>query len=123
MPSPIVHFQIAAADPDAAAQFFREVFEWETGPGARSIAATIDTGAAKVIPNDIHVQGSILKLPEGAAPFTGVFVRVADLDATLAKAIERGAKVILPRSDPPGGGPTVAIFAAPTGHTFGLVQL
>jgi uncharacterized protein len=122
MPSPIVHFQIASSDPDKVAEFCREVFEWDMGPGARSIAATIDTGAGKVIPNDIHVQGSIIKLPEGAAPFTGVFVRVADLDATLAKATERGATVIVPRSDTPGR-PTVAIFAAPTGHTFGLVQL
>lgn len=122
MPSPIVHFQIGATDPDAAAEFFRDVFDWDTGPDTRSLAATIDTGAAKVIPNDINVQGSILKLPDGAAPFTGVFVRVADLDATLAKAIARGSKVIVPRTDSPGG-PTVAIFAAPTGHTFGLVQL
>ena len=33
MPSPIVHFQIATPDPEAAERFCREVFDWEVTPG------------------------------------------------------------------------------------------
>ncbi len=121
MPSPIVHFQVATNDPAKASQFFRDVFDWEIGPGAGSVAGFIDTGASQVVPNDINVGGTLRELPEGAAPFTSVFVRVADLDGTLAKAAEHGASVILPRTDTPGG-PTVAIIGTPFGP-FGLVQL
>ena len=132
MPSPIVHFQLATADPEATKAFLHEVFDWDISAGFPPLAGNIDTGAANVIPNDINVAGSLIQLPPGGTPFATVFVRVADLDSTLAKATERGSSVILPRTDVPrqgapgderGDGPTIAIFNSPLGLTFGLVQL
>jgi uncharacterized protein len=122
MSSPIVHFQIAAGDPEQAQSFFSAVFGWTFTPGQRSVVANIDTGAREVEPNDIYVQGSLIKVPEGAPPYLGVFIRVADLDGTLVKAEQHGARVLVPRKDPPGA-PSIAVIAAPTGHTLGIVQL
>ncbi len=122
MPSPIVHFQLASADPEKTRAFLEEVLGWKFAAGSGRVVANIDTGAAQVVPNDIHVGGSLFQLPAGAPAYTAVFVRVADLDATLSKAVERGAGVVVPRTDIPGG-PTVAIFATPDGAPMGLVQL
>ena len=120
MDSPIVHFHVGAADPAAAGKFFEEVFNWKIGPGIPGVAATIDTGYPEI--NDIRVAGGIIQLPEGAPPFISVFVRVADLDGALARAAERGARIVVPRTDRPGSA-TIAIIQTPFGHTMGVVQL
>ena len=121
MPSPIVYFQLGATDTAAAADFLRDVFEWQIGD-ADGAVLNIDTGAGQIEPNDIFVSGSLRQLAAGRQPSTSLYVRVADLDATLERATARGATVIVPRTDRPGQA-TVAVIQAPTGHTFGIVQL
>ena len=121
MPSPIVYFQLGATDARAAADFVREVFDWQVS-GADGTVLNIDTGAGQIDPNDIFVSGSIRQLSADLQPVTSVYVQVADLDATLEKASARGARVIVPRTDRPGQA-TVAVIQAPSGHTFGIVQL
>ena len=49
-----------------------------------------------------------------------VYLRVEDLDATLAKAEKLGGKVVLPPSQVPGG-PKLAMFADPAGNVTGLL--
>ena len=123
MPSPLVHFQIASTDPEAAAAFFQEVFDWRVGPGGGgAIHSTIDTGARSVEPNDIYPAGAFLKVAPGGQNFASLFFRVEDIDATIAKASSLGAKVVVPRTLAPGG-QDVAIFISPQGHSIGLVQL
>lgn len=121
MPSPIIYFQIAAADAAATAEFCREVFDWEIGEPAGAVTP-VDTHATQIDPNDIFVNGSIRQLAEGAAPFTSLYVRVADLDGAIEKALARGAELVVPRRDPEGGA-SVAVIRAPSGHAFGVIQL
>lgn len=118
MDSPIVHFQVASKDPEAMAKFLREVFEWEleTQPG-QSFSA-IQTGWS----DDIRVAGSLLGLPNAPMGYVAVFVRVHDLDATVERAVERGAQVRVPRRRTPEG-TDIAIIAHPEGQVFGVVQL
>lgn len=118
MVSPIVHFQLASSEPAETAAFVREVFGWQTGDGP---GATTGINTGEPHPGDITVAGSILTLPPGTPHYTAVYVRVDDLDGTLEKAIDRGATLVLPRTDVPEG-PTVAVFSSPQGHIFGLVQ-
>jgi predicted enzyme related to lactoylglutathione lyase len=121
--SPIVHFQIATSDPEATQTFFREVFDWDFSPAAIGrITANIDTGARQVQPNDIYPSGTLLQLPQGAPPYTALFIRVADMDGTVAKAEERGARVLVRRGQT-GAGTHVSIFTTPQGLTVGVVQL
>ncbi|MFN8638040.1 MAG: hypothetical protein U0360_00940 [Dehalococcoidia bacterium] len=121
MPSPIVFFQIGSLDAPATAAFLRDVFDWSVDASNEALIG-IDTGASQVIPNDIVVSGAIRQLSSGRAPFTSVYVRVADLDDTLVRAAAHGARIVVPRTDRPGQ-PTVAIIEAPGGHSFGVVQL
>lgn len=121
MPSPIVSFQIGATDAPALAAFCREVFDWDLREPEGAVTG-IDTHASEVDPNDIFVNGSIRQLAPGAEQFVSLYVRVADLDGTIEKAVARGAVVVVPRRDREGQA-TVAVIEAPTGHRFALVQL
>lgn len=122
MPSPIVHFQITSADPGQTAQFLRDVFDWETSPGPGGAGIWFDTGASQVVPNDIFVGGSLRSAPADTPPMTTVYVRVADLDATLEKAVQHGGAIVMPRLDV-ARAPTIAIVSAPDGLVVGVVQL
>ncbi len=117
MVSPIVHFQIASPNPERMREFLSEVFGWEISQGALAdIPYGIDTGWA----DDIVVSGSILGVPQGQG-FTTVFVRVDDLDATLARASSRGAIIRVPRTRL-SDGQDIAIIAHVEGQSFGVVQ-
>ena len=125
MPSPIVHFQLASSDPEATEAFFRDVFDWSfTASGATGsrVRAAIETGHRQVEPNDIYPSGTLFQLPEGAPAYTALYIRVADLDETLKRAQERGARVVLPRTRNPGG-TDLAIITTPQGLVVGIVQL
>ena len=122
MPSPIVHFQLTSNDPAATAQYFADVFEWKVGPAVPGTAASFDTGASQVIPNDIFLGGSVRQAPEGQAPATTVYIRVADLDSTLEKAVQHGGQIVMPRRDQ-AGAPTIALVRTPDGMVVGVVQL
>jgi hypothetical protein len=118
MPSPVVFFQIATADPASAREFYGQLFDWgftETGNTLTPIAINPKG------PGDFDANGTFLQLPPGAPPFVSIFVRVEDLWATMARAEALGAAVVLPISQVPGG-PHVAIIRSPEGHSIGIVQ-
>jgi predicted enzyme related to lactoylglutathione lyase len=116
--SPIVHFQLTTPNPEQTTAFVRDVFGWEPGPGVAGQQLGLDTGWA----SDIVVAGSVMERPGAPQASATLFVRVVDLDGTLAKATERGAEVLVPRTDIEGR-PTVAVIRAPDGLVFGIVQL
>lgn len=118
MPSPVVFFQIATANPARAREFYSQLFDWEfsdTGNALTPIAINPKG------PADFDPTGTFLQLPAGAPPYVGIFVRVDDLRATVAKAEGLGARVLLPVTQTPTG-THVAIIRSPEGHTIGIVQ-
>lgn len=122
MPSPIVHFQLTSDDPASTAQYFADVFDWKVGAGVPGTAASFDTGASQVIPNDIFLGGSMRQAPEGAGAASTIYIRVADLDSTLEKAVQHGGSIVMPRRDQQGA-PTIALVRTPDGMVVGVVQL
>lgn len=118
MPSPLVFFQIATADPASAREFYSQLFDWEFSETGNTLTpVAIDPGG----PADFDPKGSFLQLPPGAPPFVGIFVRVDDLRATVAKAQALGAKVVLPVTQTEAG-THLAIIRGPEGHSIGIVQ-
>ena len=118
MPSPVVFFQIATADPARAREFFGALFDWDFSENAIPITpVSIDPKG----PADFDPKGSFLQLPDGRAPYISVFVRVEDLWKTVTKAEELGAGIVLPITQTPTGS-HVAIIQTPEGHTLGIVQ-
>ncbi len=118
MPSPVVFFQIATADPARARAFYGQLFDWEFGETGNAVTPISINPKG---PADFDPNGSFLKLPPGAPPFLGIFVRVDDLWTTMAKAENLGATVVLPVTQTEGG-THLAIIRSPEGHSIGIVQ-
>jgi uncharacterized protein len=113
---PVVFFEIHANDQEKMADFYREMFEWNIGPGP--------------IPGFLSIEHGIGAPPEGLsgviAPATygsrvSIVIQVSDLRDSLVQAEELGGKVLMQPIDVPAG-PTVARIADPEGNVLSLVQ-
>ncbi|MGI8491414.1 MAG: VOC family protein [Acidimicrobiales bacterium] len=108
----MVHWEIVAKDPGAQAEFYRALFNWEVGDGdIRTIPAGL--GGPEPGPSG-HIRA-------GEAPLVSLYVQVADLRATLARAEGLGSSVMSEPFDVPGG-PTIAFIVDPEGNQLALVQ-
>jgi len=123
--SRVTHFEIHAADPERAKAFYEEVVSWSIAkwdnPGWDYWL--IGTG-----PDDKPgINGGMLKrrgpTPSKGQPVNGfvVTLEVADLDATLKKALKSGAEAAVPRAAIPGVG-WLAYIHDPEGNILGLMQ-
>ncbi len=117
MPSPLVYFQIATPDTEAARAFYGALFDWKFGEPAGRVTAIDAQG-----PGDFDVTGSFLRLQEGATPFVTPWFRVDDLWATFDRAQSLGAQVILPIRQSGSEGAHSCLLRAPDGQAFGMVQ-
>lgn len=113
--APVSWFEVMGPDAAALVAFYTELFGWEAHqyeiPGPTKYYE-VKTGA------DRGIQGGIGQNPMGMSYVT-VYAESTDLQATLDRATELGAKTILPPMKT-GNGPEVAMFADPEGHTFGI---
>jgi uncharacterized protein len=109
---PVVHWEIVARDPERQAAFYRELFNWEIGPGPiMQIPAGL--GGPEPGPSG-HIRS-------GDGPAVLLYVQVRDLRASLVRAGELGGVVVAEPFDVPGG-PTVAAINDPEGNAVALVQ-
>ena len=83
MASPVVHFEIRSADPDATREFYGKLFGWTYPDGGMPGYTYVDTGVEGAVP------GGISPL-QGDGPLVTFFVGVADVAATLDAAVAHG---------------------------------
>jgi predicted enzyme related to lactoylglutathione lyase len=110
---PVVAFQIRGRDATKLAEFYKAMFGWEMRTDNPLGVAFITTGpggpgaqAGTIFPGDPRVL---------------IFVQVADLRASLERAVELGGQRLQEPFDVPNG-PTIAQIADPEGNHIGLVQ-
>lgn len=109
---PVVHWEIAAADPERLRAFYGELFNWPIGDGP---VMSIPPGVGGPQPGPGgHIRASDRR---GVA----LFVQVRDLSASLARAAALGGTVVREPFDVPGG-PTLAAIDDPEGNRLMLVQ-
>jgi uncharacterized protein len=109
---PVVHWEIEASDPERQRAFYRDLFNWEIGDGP---IMDIPAGLGGPEPGPAgHIRG-------GDTPGVRLYVQVRDLRASLARAAELGATVVLEPFDVPGG-PTLALVTDPEDNPLMLVQ-
>ena len=110
-------FEVMGPDAGALTTFYTELFGWTASkydlPGEMEYAE-LDPGD----PKSIH--GGVGSNPM-ATSYVTVYAESPDLAATIAKAEELGGKTLMPPTEMPGG-PSVAMFADPQGHIFGLYK-
>ena len=110
--------ELMTGDPEGAGAFYSELFGWairDAGP---------EMGHYNVImlPGEQGI-GGIMQTPLQTGDHSaawGVYVTVEDTDATVAKATELGAEVLMPAQDIPKVG-RFAWLRDPQGATFAVI--
>src|SRR5882672_9188060 len=112
-------FELFTRDYDAAVEFYRQVFNWDThvaGDTPEFRYTTLGEGESQLA-GIMDASGFI---PEGVPAHWSVYFMVDDADAALARITELGGPIVRPAEDTPYG--RLAQAADPTGAMFKLIQ-
>jgi uncharacterized protein len=110
--------EIPAADPRAAAVFYRRVFGWTAGEAAEAGAAAPYL-SLRTAPGGCGAGVTTAEVLGAAQPLAVVHVEGEALAAVLARVTAAGGVVDLPPA-PVGGHGTFARFRDPDGNLLGL---
>jgi len=116
MGNPFVHGELTTDNTGQAKEFYGQLFSWKledapaTGPGGPYTFVKVGEGTG----------GGMLKKPMPEAPNMWLpYVMVDNVDATIKKARQLGAKVIVDKTPIPEMG-AFAIFSDPDGAPLGV---
>jgi predicted enzyme related to lactoylglutathione lyase len=113
----VVHFELAADDPERAILFYEKVFGWQIqkwdGPQDYWLATTGDKGAP-------GIDGAIMRRSSDMPAVVNT-IDVVSLDEALAKLTANGGTVVAPKMTVPGVG-YLAYCQDTEGNTFGMMQ-
>lgn len=108
---PIGYFEIAGPNAGVLARFYEQVFGWKPAPGPfpNYMSMAGDAGA-----------GLAGGFRQEEKPERVLYIRVSDLDASLAKVVAAGGRVLIPPTNVPGV-VHFALFEDPQGNRTGLI--
>jgi uncharacterized protein len=113
-----VHFELSAKDPERAVKFYSNVFGWKVekwaGPAEYWLIQSGEEG-------EPGIDGAIMASGEHA-PATVNTISVTNVDEAVAKIVEQGGQVIMPKGAVPGIG-WMAYCLDTEGVQFGLMQM
>jgi len=112
MSNSVMHFEIIGKDAIALQKFYADLFGWKLSPPMAEFG-----NYSLVDPEGKGIGGGI---GEGD-PRVTVYVAVDDPQAYLDKAVEAGAKLLMPVSTITDD-TTIALFADPAGNVMGLLK-
>jgi uncharacterized protein len=110
----VIHFEVTGKDQKGLQQYYSDLFGWKLNTDAPGGYGMTDRSQTGIV---VGVGGT----PDGSAGLVTGYVRVADINATLAKAESLGGKTIMPRFSPDGSA-YLALVADPEGHIVGLSE-
>ena len=113
----VVHFEIPAADPNRAAEFYKKVFGWkfEKWPGPMEYWM-VNTGGE----GTPGINGGLLR-KDGPVQGTTNTVDVESVDTAIANVTAAGGKAVMPKTPIPGVG-YFAYCVDTEGNLFGVMQ-
>ena len=112
MSNPVVRWQMISPTPDATVAFYRQLFGW-------SVTQDNALGYREITAGDGGIHGGVWPGPAEAPAFVQLFIQVADADASIAEAVQLGAKVLVPKSTLPDG-TAMAVLLDPLGQSFAI---
>lgn len=114
MGAPLCHFEFMSNEPEKCREFYASVLGWEFDDSSMADYTLIKTGE--------EPGGGLMKCPDQVpSPALNVYFMVDNIEATLAKACEAGATVLVPKTPIPNVG-SYAFFTDPEGICVGLFQ-
>jgi uncharacterized protein len=111
MANKVMWFEVVGNDANKLQGFFGELFGWSFKHEDGKKYGITD-------PEVTGIGGGIGAVPRGS--WSTFYVGVADVKASLKRAVELGGRELMPVTTVPGA--TIAVFADPEGHPVGLVQ-
>ena len=120
MGHPVVHFEIMGRDGEALKRYYGGLFEWNinsNNPMNYGIVAREEN----LDDDGVGIGGGVGGVPEGYAGHVTVYVRVPDVEASLAKAESLGGKRVM-GPDKVMEGLVIGLFTDPEGHTIGVLS-
>jgi predicted enzyme related to lactoylglutathione lyase len=115
MPNPVTHFEIVGGDGTKLQDFYGSLFGWQ-------INADNPMNYGIVEPQEGHgIGGGVSAAQPGGSGHVTFYVEVADLQATLDKAVSMGGRVAMPVTEIPGQ-VTFAQFIDPAGNMIGIAK-
>ena len=115
MGNAVMQFQMISKQPDETARFYGALFGWHVNDDNPMGYRQIDTGSTA------GIQGGIWPAPPQAPNFVQLFMLVEDVNASVARATELGAKLLIPPTRLPEGD-EMAVMHDPQGMPFGVWQ-
>ncbi|MCD9023122.1 VOC family protein [Cohnella silvisoli] len=113
MPNPVVHFEITGKDGAKLQNYYKELFQWEINANNPMNYGMVDTQSGGI---NGGISGS-----DGGPGYVTIYVEVADLQATLDKAVELGGKIIMPITEIPDM-VTMALFTDIENNIVGIIK-
>ena len=114
-----IHFELYADDPERAAKFYADSFEWsvERWQGESGPVYWLLTTGEESLPG---INGDIQRRSDPAAA-TSIILAVSSVDEYAAKIAAAGGRVLRPKFAIPGIG-YAAYFRDTEGNRFGIFQ-
>jgi len=110
----VIHFEIVGKDQKALQEYWSGLFGWKLNTDFPGGYGMTDHEATGVV---VGIGGT----RDGSAGHVTGYVKVDDIDTTIARATELGGSVIMPRFSPDGTA-QLALVADPEGHIVGLTE-
>lgn len=117
MGNAFVHIELATDDLTAAKSFYRNLFDWKLAdmPGGMEYTM-LDVGKG--------TGGGMMKKPMAEAPTAWTpYVAVEDVNETLEKAKDAGARVVVERTEIGDGMGAFGVLIDPTGAALGVWEM
>ncbi|HWA88890.1 MAG TPA: VOC family protein [Rhizomicrobium sp.] len=107
----VAHWQMLSRDPERIAKFYGALFGWRVSAANGLGYRMVETGG---------LPGGIWPVPAEAPEGVQLYVQVGDIDGALAKLVELGGTVVMPKQVLPDGD-AMALALDPMGRAFGLM--
>lgn len=119
MGRPVVHFEIMGRDGARLRAFYTDLFEWELNADNPFGYATVER-EGNLSPEGVGIGGGIGEA-SGFPGYVTIYVEVADVEASLATAVELGgARLMGPEQIMEGV--EIGMFTDPEGNVIGVLK-
>ena len=115
MGNAVVHFEVVGQDPDKLRDYYGQLFGWEWSEPMGPTDYTTVTNAD-------GIGGGLGGAPEGYQGHVTFYVRVPDVEATLAQAEGLGGSRMMGPDEVPGVGIIIGLFSDPEDHVIGVMS-
>ena len=115
MKHPVVWFEVMGQDAGQLQSFYSKLFDWRIDTSNSMGYGMVEAAAERGIP------GGVGQLAERPWPKVTFYVSTSDIEASLSKATGLGGKVLMPRTELPGG-TILGMFTDPEGNAIGVVE-